>query len=103
MSAQNASYRFWKRLGGIVGVAMLGLVCAVSYLWYDYAYTWPRVPQPDQGRVYALNTHGLIVYLTKEEQLRLSLLEGAAVIFGGCFALTVAFAVRKRGGEMGSG
>jgi hypothetical protein len=94
MSDQNTSYRFWKRLGSIAAVAMIVLVCALSYLWYDYAYTRPRVSQPDQGRVYALNTHGLIVYLTKEEQFRLSLLQGAVVISGVCFALTVAFALR---------
>ena len=99
MSDQNTSYRFWKRLGSIVGIAMVILACTLYSLWYHYAYTRPRVPQPDQGRIYALNTHGLTVYLTQEEEFRLSLLQGAAIISGACFALTVAFALRRKGDE----
>jgi hypothetical protein len=37
------------------------------YLNYHYVYTRPERPQPDIGRIYLLNVHGSIVYLTKQE------------------------------------
>jgi hypothetical protein len=101
MSAQNTRYRFWKRMGIASGTAMLVAWLSHAYLWDQYLNTRPRFVQADQGRVYALNNHGIIVYLTKEEQFRLSLLAGAAAISGFCVALSVAFAVGKRGGDTG--
>src|SRR5438132_1492508 len=95
MAAETGSYRFRRRLAGWIGMAMLVVTCSLYYVWYDYAYTRPRVPRPDQGRIYALNTHGLVVYLTKEEQFRLYLLEGTSIILVVSFALIAVLVIRQ--------
>ena len=79
---QNTRYRFWKRMATAAGSAMLVACLSYGYLWYQYAYTRPTFAQPDQGRIYALNTHGFIVYLTKDEQCRLDLLKWTAITLG---------------------
>jgi hypothetical protein len=40
-------------------------------LWFQYDGTRPTTPQIESGRVYALNTHSHIVYLTMAECVRL--------------------------------
>ena len=66
------------------------------YLWYQYVHTRPRFAQPDQGRVYAINNHGLIVYLTKDEQFRLDLLMWTTIIFALCFGWIIAFRLQQK-------
>ena len=61
------------------GSAIFVVWLSYADLWDHYAHTRPRLAQPDQGRVYALNTHGLIVYLTKDEQCRLDLLQWTGI------------------------
>jgi hypothetical protein len=41
------------------------------YPWYLYANSRPHTPDRLAGRIYALNTHGNIVYLTHGEWLGL--------------------------------
>ena len=49
----------------IVGAISLAIwVLANSVLWYHYAETRPREPNPATGEIYALNTHGSVSYLT---------------------------------------
>jgi hypothetical protein len=52
------------------------------YLTNHYDGTRPTVVQEEYGRVYSLNSHGHIVYLTTAEKYRLRLLVVAAI---GCF------------------
>lgn len=96
MSDQNTRYRFWKRTATVVVFAMLIVALSHLYLWYQYAHTRPKLAQPDQGRVYALNTHGLIVYLTKEEQFRLDLLMWTAITLGVCFVSINVFIINPK-------
>ena len=49
-------------IGGISGLTSL-------FFWTYYDYTRPRAADPATGRLYALNTHGSIVYLTQAEHL----------------------------------
>ena len=60
------------------------------YFWYQYDATRPRQPHALSGRLYAQNTHGHVVYLTKEEHARLTKLTilafslfGTGVLIGG--------------------
>jgi len=38
-----------------------------------FCYTLPEKLQPEVGRVYPLNVHGSIVYLTKQEDIKLTI------------------------------
>jgi hypothetical protein len=58
-------------LGSALGWTGLALLLANVGLWYQYAGTRPRSEQPEEGRIYALNTHGSVAYLTLGENLRL--------------------------------
>jgi len=42
------------------------------YIFFQYDDTRPRVPDKSIGRVYPQNNHGHVVYLTKEEDHRLT-------------------------------
>lgn len=53
------------------------------YPWFYYYGNLPRSPQPDVGRVYPINMHGVITYATRQERRRLNLSWDA---FFGCFA-----------------
>jgi hypothetical protein len=63
------------------------------YVWYQYDATRPRQPDASAGRLYAQNTHGHVVYLTKEEGARLtnlSILALSLLLSGGlCLPLFV--------------
>ena len=72
--------RFWKFLRIIAWVTAFGSFGWSYYLWYQYAFTRPTVPEPRLGRVYSLNTHGSVVYLTKKEELLLYSLIGTAAV-----------------------
>src|SRR2546422_6938309 len=92
----GVSYRFWRILATSIGLGLVIFMCATYYLWYEYAYTSPRIPLPDDGRVYSLNTHGLIVYLTKVERYSLYALEVAALVCGLCFALIILLVFQQK-------
>jgi hypothetical protein len=92
----DTSSRFWRAAGITTGIGMLISVCILAILWYQYAYTRPRSPQPLQGRVYGLNTHGVVVYLTKGEQYNLYLAGGIALIFGLCFAFIIMYVFKGK-------
>jgi hypothetical protein len=42
------------------------------FVWYQYDGTRPTRQDMDSGRIYPQNTHGHVVYLTKEENTRLN-------------------------------
>jgi hypothetical protein len=54
---------------------------SLVYFDLDYAYTKPRVKQPEFGRIYNHNVHGTIVYLTKQEDSLLQWLFFTMVVF----------------------
>ncbi len=71
-------------------ILSLGFWAASFVLWYHYAFTRPAVRQPGAGRVYPLDTHGTVVYLTSHEHFLLYFLMAAGVLF---FFLAAAFYV----------
>jgi len=75
----------FKVVSAILG---LGSWTASFVLWYHYAFTRPAVRQPGAGRVYPLDTHGTVVYLTSHEHFLLYFLMVTGVV---CFFLTFAF------------
>jgi hypothetical protein len=50
------------------------------YLNFHYICTRPPTPQPEIGRIYPLNVHGWIVYLTRNEEFQLNFLFFAGAI-----------------------
>jgi hypothetical protein len=57
-------------------VATLFTVFSISILWgvfihINYAYTKPRLPQPETGRIHRITVnHGYVVYVTEGELRR---------------------------------
>ena len=64
-------WRIWKWLGvGLFLTALAGwLWCAATA--FQYQQSLPRHPEPEAGRVYPLNVHGIVVYQTRYERDRL--------------------------------
>ncbi len=77
------------------GVALLFNLIGAS-IWYQYADSRPRVASLQDGRIYPLNTHGRVVYLTKEEQSRLYFVERMAVGCLVCFGFTIYLEMKRR-------
>jgi hypothetical protein len=66
------------------------------YVWYQYDGTRQRHPDTSSGRVYPQNTHGHVVYLTKEEDARIRNLTIIAFsLFGTGFLLGGLFVEKK--------
>ncbi len=91
--ALTISLRTWKCVEVTAGIVGIGLALSSAELWMHYAYTRPTMPGPAIGRVYALNTHGSIVYLNAGEQ---SLLNTLMVIGGVLFVGAVLIDVVKK-------
>jgi hypothetical protein len=72
-----------KQFAAVLLIA-LGLGCSAFYLGLivHYSNVLPRTPQPQLGRIYPINNHGTVVYLTEHEQSELTLLFFAAFGFG---------------------
>lgn len=68
----------FKRISGVLGLCFWMASCA---LWYRYALTRPAIRQPGAGRVYSLNTHGTVVYLTSQEHFLLYFLMVTGAVF----------------------
>ncbi len=62
---------FKKVLLLLMVVIMFACFIAGVYLQYKFIYTLPETPQSSIGRIYQLNVHGSIVYLTRGEHLLL--------------------------------
>ena len=77
---------------GFVAAALLmwGLFC---YLTNHYDSTLPTVADRESGRIYSLNSHGHIVYLTVSEEFRMFFLVSAAVL---CFLAGFLIDIRLR-------
>jgi hypothetical protein len=79
MSDQATQRRFWRILTITLFFVGCLLFAGSSFLWDHYAYSRPRVAQPDLGLIYSLNYHGTAVYLTQAEYFWLRSLEWAGV------------------------
>src|SRR5215472_3058912 len=70
---ENGKYR---RPARTIAVFLSFLALAVwffhLYVWYGYDGKNPLHPDGPSGRIYALDTHGHIVYLNKEEDTNLT-------------------------------
>ena len=70
-------HRMWSiwRIGEVaLGLASMVSFCGGWGLWMHFAYTRPIAPNPLDGRVYPLDTHGWRVYLNAREHFGLELL-----------------------------
>ena len=65
--SSSVSGLWWKRAGILVGLIGLAGIVWTSSLWYSYQKTLPHHPDPEAGRVYPLNVHGIVVYQTRDE------------------------------------
>jgi len=72
----------------VSGVLALCFWFSSFFLWKYFDAHRTRMAQPDSGKVYPLNTHGSVVYLTSGEHYFLYGLIGAGIAF---FLLTVIF------------
>lgn len=48
-------------------------------LWSHYLHVLPRVADPTIGRVYPRNIHGIVVFQTHAEKLRLDLIDDISI------------------------
>lgn len=77
-----------KVLKLISGVLALGFWFSWFFVWKYFDTHKPNIPEPNRGRIYPLDTHGSIVYLTQGEHYALYGLGAAAAVF---FVLAIVF------------
>jgi hypothetical protein len=80
MIAGSRSFRLWTLLRKVFMGVSLVLIFGSTWLSYEYANTRPRAKTVVEGRVYGLNTHGDVVYLTRREKFLLDGLEATAAL-----------------------
>src|SRR4030095_7088742 len=68
--------RFWRITEAILVWTGAGLWFLGLALWQHFAYTRAGSPDPAEGHIYALNTHGSVAYLSASERLELWFLRG---------------------------
>ncbi len=61
-----------KRVAIALLLSMFSLLISWTGLFNYYANTRSKVPDPVSGRVYLINSHGAIAYLTRDENLLLN-------------------------------
>lgn len=66
--------RFWKPLEGAAACLALVTWFGAMGLWMYYDATRPITPDQNTGRIYPQNTHGSIVYLIRQEKVKVSTL-----------------------------
>ena len=79
---RNGVVRLWKVLEGTAACISVAFGIASFVLWMYYDSTRPTIADSSIGRIYPLNTHGSIVYLSQAETFRLHALMWIAGIFG---------------------
>jgi len=89
----NPLYRnFARAVATFLGVSGLAVWFFHFYVWDQYDRTRPIRPDYFSGRVHGLNNHGHVVYLTGEEDARLTKLTILAFsLFGGGILVTILF------------
>jgi hypothetical protein len=77
---------------------LLGQVWTLA-MWNHYAAELPRIPVPEQGRVYQLALHGIVVYQTaKEHSLFWMISDWSWVIF--CIGFAAALVHQWKSGKL---
>lgn len=100
MTASRSSKRL-VAIAHVLGWLSLGIWMFFIYLILQYDATRPTVPVPSEGRIYASDTHGHVVYLTATEVSNLHhLAVGAFLLFGIAFLLGYQSAHPKVLGEI---
>lgn len=75
----------------LLSVAVMSIGSCI-YLSFLYTSTRPREPQPELQRVYPLNVHGTIVYLSEEEKSQLEWLFLTGILsIGGAITFNVIY------------
>ena len=74
---EKSNRHFWYVVARLLSLTGLIVWLGSAYLWYAYAQTRPPIANPLNGSVYALNTHGSVVFLTRAEWISLNALMGA--------------------------
>jgi len=89
----NPKYRKLARaISSFLGISGLAVWFFHFYVWNQYDQTRPIHADYSSGRVHGLNNHGHVVYLTDEEDARLSNLRILAFsLFGGGFLTAALF------------
>jgi hypothetical protein len=89
-----------SRLVRVLG--LLGAACFTTsmLLWVYWDCAMPRHPDAAHGRVWELNTHGSVVYLTTNEHFTLEGLVGAGVVLGAIAGWRWQVERRKNWGEV---
>jgi hypothetical protein len=90
----NAKHRKLARaISSFLGISGLAVWFFHFYVWNQYDQTRPTHADYSSGRVHGLNNHGHVVYLTDEEDTRLTKLTILAFGLIGCGFLTTALFV----------
>ena len=89
----NPQYRNLARaVATFLGFSGLAVWFFHFYVWDQYDRTSPNRPDYSSGRVHGLNNHEHVVYLTDEEDARLTKLAIFAFsLFGGGILVTILF------------
>jgi hypothetical protein len=98
MGQISAHWHFVRKLSRLLAVAALASWLGFVALLLQYDASRPTVDDPNEGRIYALNNHSHVVFITAVEKFWLNALVG----LGGVFfvsAVTLNFIQRKRMGS----
>lgn len=68
-----------KVVSYVLGFCGIAGILYWSLIWNHYYDVLPHSPNPAQGRVYALNMHGVVEYATRRERNRLNTSEDASL------------------------
>ena len=86
-----------KKVSVFLGFLALAVWLFHTYVWYRFDGSRPSEPDRLSGRIYALNTHGHIVFLSRDESRELAGLTiaafslfGVAVLIDGLFGDSLA-------------
>jgi hypothetical protein len=86
--------KIWKLLPLVLAVPGLATWIYSGTIWNQYLHTLPRSPDPRAGRVFAGNIHGIVIFQTRAEQLRLDLMKDISL--GAFFLGAVIAAIVER-------
>jgi len=84
-------------IGALLGIAAIGILIFQVYLSVESVNTRPTQPNERLGRIYPHNEHGTIVYLTKQEDERLTWLDvlGVGLAVSSGYILRDIYRVRR--------
>lgn len=88
MPVSNIS-KYFMKIAHILASCGLGTWLLFICLFLYYNDTRPTTPQPTEGRIYASNNHGHVVYLNSKEDNNLEYMGSGAFVLVGIAALLV--------------